>query len=352
VIVTPLKPSRMPSLKLKYSRGSYFRPYREHDELRIGTGTLSHKGSGRSLEVGVLHVRRAHRDRDSVLLTTGLALGVGGSDLADLYFERWPIQENSFKDGAAVGLNKHRGNCGRMVANVAVITELERIDARVKAGVVERRQLADAAPELQRTQLEAQRRHERACASLATRRRRLDALVAEGRREGKMLGSAAVEHRSALQRSEETAAEAAAAQAALAKNSLRATELDVMLADAAARCRKLEHQRSIRQLDVALDTVLTATKLACALLISFALREYLVATPMTPHTFATRLFGIRGRRELRPGAERIVFYENPRDPVTNAALKDACLRLNRRRLSRDGRRLRYELVAHDGGGFE
>ena len=74
VIVTPLKPSRMPSLKLKYSRGSYYRPYRDHDELRVGSGTLSHKSSGRSLEVGVLHVRRTHRDRDTVLLTTGLAL--------------------------------------------------------------------------------------------------------------------------------------------------------------------------------------------------------------------------------------------------------------------------------------
>lgn len=352
VIVTPLKPSRMPSLALKYSRGSYFRPYREHDELRIGTGTLSHKGSGRSLEVGVLHVRRAHRDRDTVLLTTGLALGMGGSDLADLYFARWPIQENSFKDGAVVGLNQHRGNCGRMVANVAVITELERLDARVKAGVEERKQLADAAPGLQRTQLEAQRVHERACAALATRRRRLDALVAEGRREGKMLGGAAVEHQTALQRSEETAAEAAAAQAALAKSLVRANDLDVTLADAVARCRKLEHQRSIRQLDVALDTVLTATKLACALLITFAMREYLVATPMTPHTFATRLFGIRGRRELRPGEERIFFYENPRDPETNAALRDACIRLNRRRLSRDGRSLHYELAAHDGSRFD
>jgi hypothetical protein len=35
VLVTPLKPSRAPELELRYSRGSYYRPYREHDELRI-----------------------------------------------------------------------------------------------------------------------------------------------------------------------------------------------------------------------------------------------------------------------------------------------------------------------------
>jgi hypothetical protein len=116
-----------------------------------------------------------------------------------------------------------------------------------------------------------------------------------------------------------------------------------------SRSAHLEHQRSIRQLDVALDMVLTATKLSCALLITYALREYLAATPMTPHTFATRVFGIRGRREVRPEEERIYFYENPRDPDINAALADACRRLNARRLSREGRRLRYAMARPSGG---
>ena len=58
--------------------------------------------------------------------------------------------------------------------------------------------------------------------------------------------------------------------------------------------------------------VLTATKLACSLLISFALREYLVGTSMTPQTFATRFFGFRGRREVRPEEEHVffLFYSN------------------------------------------
>ena len=351
VIVTPLKPSRMPSLKLKFSRGSYYRSYRDHDQLRVGTGTLTHKASGRSLEVGVLHVRRTHRERDTVLLTTGLGLGMAGSDLADLYFARWPIQENSFKEGAAVALNQHRGNCGRMVANVAVITELERLDTRAKAGTEERKQLAAAATELERVRLKAHRLHQRAASALATRRRRLDALVDEGHRDGKRLGAAAIEHQVALLNSEESAAELSDAKDAVAKSGKRAAELDDLLADVAARSEKLQHQRSIRQLDVALDMVLTAVKLACSLLITFALREYLPVSPMTPHTFATRLFGIRGRREVRPEEERIFFYENPRDPDTNAALADACRRLNLRRLSRQGRRLYYELARHDGTRF-
>ena len=118
------------------------------------------------------------------------------------------------------------------------------------------------------------------------------------------------------------------------------------------RADKLQHQRSIRQLDVALDMVLTATKLACSLLISFALREYPVGTSMTPQTFTTRFFGFRGRREVRPEEEHVFFYENPRDPEANATLADACRRLNLRRLSRGGRSLRYEMAAHDGSRFK
>ena len=106
VIVTPLRPSRAPALQFEYSRGSYFRPYRGNDELRIASAVLTHKSTGRSLEVGALVVRREHRDSDTVLLTTGLSQGMEGRDMADLYFARWPTQENAFKDGEAVALDE------------------------------------------------------------------------------------------------------------------------------------------------------------------------------------------------------------------------------------------------------
>ncbi|HEY0987984.1 MAG TPA: hypothetical protein VGD80_13060 [Kofleriaceae bacterium] len=73
VLITPLKPSRVPSLELTYTRGSYYRACRENDELRIAEATLVHKASGRSLKVGALLMRRAHRDVDTVLLTTACA---------------------------------------------------------------------------------------------------------------------------------------------------------------------------------------------------------------------------------------------------------------------------------------
>lgn len=348
VIVTPLRPARAPALQLEYSRGSYFRPYRDNDELRTATAVLTHKSTGRSLEVGALLVRREHRESDTVLLTTGLSLGMEGRELADLYFARWPIQENAFKEWAAVGLDEHRGNCGQMVANVAVVTELERLEARAKADENEHRELAEAKPRLEEELGRTRKEHQRAVDALATRRRRLDVLIADGRREGKQLGTAAVEHQETLVRTEATERAFNLAQEALKQNHARTIELDAERTKLTARRKKLEQQRTIRQIDVALDRVLTAAKLTCALLITFALREYLCAMPMTPHTFASRVFGIRGRRELRPGEEHVVFYENPRDPEINAVLAAACQRLNHRRLTRDGRQLRYEMAGADG----
>ena len=341
VIITPLKPSRVPELELSYSPGSYYRPYRDNDELRIAEATLVHKTSGRSLTVGALQVRRAHRDTDTVLLTTGLALDMEGRDLADLYYRRWPVQENAFKEAKVVGLSQHRGNCGRIVANVAVVTELERLESRARREDETLRQLSAQADDLARDAEERARQHRRALAALATRRGRLDELVAQGKTDGKAFRNAALDHQQSLVRVEATASAAAQAQAAHDKNEARRAELERRKQDLAARQKRLAAQRTIRQLDVAQDMILTATKLTAAQLIAFILREYLPSTPMTPETFLRRVFTIHGRKEIGETEERVVLYENPRDPLVNDALRHACARINWRELRRNGRALRF-----------
>lgn len=341
VLITPLKPSRVPSLDLRYTRGSYYRPYRDHDELRTAHATLVHKASGRSLEIGALLVRRAHRDADTVLLTTGLALGMEGQDLADLYYRRWPVQENAFKDGEAVGLKEHRGNCGRIVANVAVVTELERLKARAAHDAEAIRKLPDETALLETAVAEHTREQRRAESALATRRQRFDDLIAQGKTTGKTFARIALDHQRALVRAETTTQLATKASAALDKTCRRRNTLESRAAEIADRRRHLEPQRTIRQVNVTQDTILTATKLTALQLISFAIREYLPTMPMTPQTFVQRVLSVRGRKETSPDHELIVFYENPRDPLVNDALHDACNRLNRRKLQRADRRLRF-----------
>jgi hypothetical protein len=341
VIITPLRPSRAPALELRYSPGSYFRPYREKDELRVATASLLHKSTGRSLDIGALLVRREHRESDTVLLTTGLALGMEGRDLADLYFSRWPIQENAFKEGAAVGLDKHRGNCGRMVNNIAVVTELERIQRRIATDEKKRRSESRKTKPLERDLEQKRREHQRAISALGTRRRRLDGIVAQGRHEGKQLGHAAVEHQQALTHAETAQREFDRAQQQLKAHHARLSQLEMTLSKLAKRREQLEPQRRIRQLDVAQDSILTAMKLTALQLIAFALREYLPSLPMTTQTFVSRVFSIRGHRVLRPEQELVVFHENARDPEMSAVLRHACARLNSRSLRRNGRLVQY-----------
>lgn len=341
VLITPLKPSRVPSLELTYTRGSYYRPYRENDELRIAEATLVHKASGRSLEVGALLVRRAHRDVDTVLLTTGLALGMEGHKLADLYYRRWPVQENAFKEADALGLNEHRGNSSRIVANVAVVSELERLESRARRDADALKELGSETAALETAVDEHTREQQRAESALTTRRRRMDEAIAHGQTTGKVFARIALDHQQALVRAETATKLATKSRAALEKHRARCAAIEQRADEIAARRRHLEPQRTIRQLDTTQDTILTATKLTALQLISFALREYLPSMPMTPQTFIQRVLSVRGRKQIERDQELIVLYENPRDPLVNEALRDACSRLNRRALRREGRRLRF-----------
>ena len=343
VIVTPLRPSRAPELDLAFSRGSYFRPYRDNDELRVARATLHHKSTGRSLELGALLVRRSHRASDTVLLTTGLELDWEGRDLADLYFSRWPLQENWFRAGAAVKLDKHRGHSARMVANVAIVTEMEQLRARrektqkrlatVEAGLEARTAAAD---EARRVDTEAQGR-------LETCRSRVESAIAKGRIHTNEFTTAAVEHHQALKAAEIAQADQVRAQTQLDGVLLRKQRLEDDLTKAGNRLAAVEPLQQIRQLDTALDMILTATKLTGLQLISFAVREYMPTHRMTAQTFIARLLAWPGRREPGLDVERIIFKHNPRDPEMASALREACEVLNQRGLSRDGRKLQYQV---------
>lgn len=343
VIVTPCKPSTFRELELHYSAGSYYRPYRDGDELRVASATLRHKSTDREQEVGVLLVRREHRDSPFALLTTGLALGFKGRTLADLYFKRWPLQENFFKDGAALRLDRHRGNCGRMVTNVAVATELEHLDVRLLAAEEKLARINEQLPETEHILKAAHSTHRKASVELAVQGQQLDHYITAGETKTAAFAKAAVAYRSATTENENAAAALERTETAIERaQTLRENTLDD-IEKMAARAAELEPMREIRQLDVALDTVLTAMKLTLAMLVTFVLREYLPSAGMGTETFLNRVFTLPGRRETTADREHIVIYDNPRDQRVHAAIVEACEILNARALVRDGRALSFAI---------
>lgn len=346
VIVTPLKPSRTPELELSYSRGSYFRPYREHDSLRVARAKLLHRSTGRELSLGALIIQRHEREHETILLTTGLDLGMKGRDLADLYFARWPVQEGAFRDGSVVGLDRHRGNSGRIVSNIAVVTALDRLERRTQDQSSKRDGLFEHQEQLEADLGHAERELHAAQTGLEGSRHELDALVtAAGARapDGPALARAVVEYQQAAAQAELATEGCNAARRELEAVYQRAERLDAEAEQIAARKLKLEPRQEIREVDVALDMILTATKLTASLLIAFVLREYLAGSHLSPQTFLSRVFNLRGRREIAGQEERITFYENPRDPRINEVMAAACQRLNSRRLTRKGRCLVYAM---------
>jgi hypothetical protein len=345
IIVTPLRPSRAPELEIRHGPGSYYRPYREHDQLRIGTATLTHKSTGRTLEIGTLEVKREHREQDTILLTKGLVLGESGKDLANLYFARWPLQENFFKEGGPLGLAEHHTNCAEMVLNVAVESKLERMGRQRREAETKLAELEATREACEANAKKTNERFEEAMKERATRRKKFDSIVAQGVRDGKKFAQAAVGHQAALAVSE--AAEIARRKAQEKWKGMKA-KLELMrekierIEKEEARLRPLT---KIRQLDVAAEKVLTASKLALSLLITFVLREYMPLVPMSSQTFIPRVMHLPGRREIAGKQEAVIIYENPRDPEVNRAIAAACAALNERRLQRGGRSLSYRVEA-------
>ena len=231
-----------------------------------------------------------------------------------------------------------------MVANVAVVTEIEKLSARIeqKEGT-----LAELVAKTEPLEQKAERHRgedEQASAELATQRRHLDELAKSGPGKGQDAAGTLVGYHDALVRAEKAGAERGRAEKALDRHRDRVCNLEKDSEASKNKRARLEPRRMIRELDVEQDRILTATKLTALQLIEFVVREYLLGFLMTPETFVSRVFSIAGRREVTAELEQIVFYENPRDPKVNAELADACIRLNARNLKRNGRLLRYAMA--------
>ena len=82
------------------------------------------------------------------------------------------VQENAFKEADALGLSEHRGNSSRIVANVAVVSELERLESRVRRDADVLKELVNETAALESAVDEHTRERQRAESALVTRRRR------------------------------------------------------------------------------------------------------------------------------------------------------------------------------------
>jgi adenylate kinase family enzyme len=167
-------------------------------------------------------------------VTNGLELEEPSKNLADLYFRRWPIQENFF-----IELNK----------------ELPVREAKAKEIKIEKEEVSR---------------------ELVQCRKTLDTLITNGLRDGKELGNAAARHQLTLAHYEAVDIKDRKAEKNYTERRAQQEKSNASLIEIKEKKEKLIPLKTIRKIDVELDKILTATKLTFSLLITFVLREYLL----------------------------------------------------------------------------
>jgi len=342
-LVTPLPATIAKPERIRFDRGSAPQPFRDGDTIREGTVELkdSHQ---RGVVVQARAIVIEHWDQPgdwTALATLADAEQWTARQLATLYFERWPNQENFFRQGnQAVALQRVQGYGKRLVANTSVLTKLDEQEVRIERKRQRLEQLEEE--HQQRTAAlhelgKQQRRQERYAAK---RQERVDAAMQAPRVTRK--GQRALEE---LKEAHATLGELAEQKK---QRQAKREQLEQQLHKGQGQLQrweaeraKLSSRREILEADVSKDTLLTTLKLTLAMLAHFVVVEYFPHRPMLWATFLSRLALLPGRRETTAEAITTYIQANPRDRELMASLEAACELINQRQLNKGSRTLRF-----------
>jgi len=267
------------------------------------------------------------------------------ADVANLYFERWPQQEAKFRAiNQAVGFKDVHGYGKQLVDNISVVTELDRIDQRIRnlASSIEQKTLEQARrTEELNEQQKALRRQER---RLETVTHHIDERMTGGQRITPKLQRVAKEQRTLVASVRKESALALRRQKALDHMGTQRARQEAELADREDQKQRLESRRTIYKHDTELDSLFSVLKVGLVLLVTYVLKEYLGDASMEPVTFLERLATLPARFRTTPELELVTFLYNRRDPDVMKLLASNCNAINARRLrTRSGRLLRLQV---------
>jgi hypothetical protein len=344
--VTRFRPSLLAGKRI-FNRTNY-RAYRNGDRVRMGVVDLNDPES----KQGFLRVRVVEVERRSKGTVTYLGASTlleerdwDATQIADLYFERWPNQEANFRAvNQALGLKEVHGYGKQLVDNVSVVTELDELNNKSRR---REKQIEQDTAELEQ-QLAEQREHHK----LLTRLEKLDETLTHqvqtrlgtGLRITPKLRQLALEQTSAAQESNKQALAVARCDKKTEQLNAQLERQKEQLNQYQARQATLESRRRIFRHDVELDSIFSVLKVGLVLAITFVLKEYLGGACMQPVTFLERVATLPARLRVLPKLEILTFEYNPRDPDVMALLAEHSESINARALrTRSGRTLRVQV---------
>ena len=344
--VTRFKPSLLQGKRI-FNRTNY-RPYRDGDRIRTGLVDLNDpQARGQTFRVRVIEVERRSKGTVTYLGASTLLAerDWSATDIANLYFDRWPKQEANFRAvNQALGSKQVHGYGKQLVDNVTVITELDELDQKIRASQEQRKQRTEQLQQ-QRQQLHEQRKQMRRLERRTeTLTRHLQDRVTRGQRITPKLRQTAKEQKAVAQQARRCTQAVARGVKKTACLSSQLERQQRQLEEYQQRQQTLQSRRRIFQHDVELDSLFSVLKFGLVLAISFVLKEYFGDARMAPITFLERVATLPARLHILPDVEILTFEYNRRDPDVMALLSQHCDAINARALpTRSGRTLQIRV---------
>jgi len=343
--IVPLR-SQVVGPNAKFEEMGEWSAYGEQgDEVCEGHLWLNDSRKGESpLRVRVAGRRRHRTGNVSWYATNAPADDFPATDVVRLYFDRWPAQEHVFRDGnGRVGLDVHHGYGKKKVDNVAVIDGIEKLDARIGRCGAQREQLHEKLQNLEAELADWREAEEELTSGAGELGHMVDTAVADGRTAQDEFEPSYSALRDMHRFLPEAQVECARLQEQVEHTQQKLEAIEQRRHRAEQERVRLAGRTQIFTVDTVLDEIMTAYKLTFMNLAVYLMTQYL-GVRMEMDTLIRAVLTLPGERVRTKTTETVRIYRQPRDPTTMAAVAAACEKLSARKLKRDKRHLRFELV--------
>ena len=278
--------------------------YRDRDELCEATVHLHGKDAPEGgLTLRAVQMRRTggRHPQTTVFATNASVEDLSTQDVVAIYLDRWPRQEQTFRDARnGGGLNRSFGFGREAVEHIALTSKRAKAAARLERAK-DRVQKAEAAVT------------------------RLTVALAD---------APAAARKEALALAKQKAADARRTEALQSEraDSLQSTPTTII------------------KRDVGRDAIMTCLKLSMTTLVEYVLQEYFGHLATDFRTYIEQLVALPVTIRTTPDRRLFQIHANLRQPDRMAQLDLALQEINRRNIHRDGQRLEFELVTVTASG--
>ena len=326
-----------------------YRPWRNGDRVRSGLADFNDPDApdGKKFRMRVVEVERRTSQKIIYLGASSLLHENEWKpqDLADLYFDRWPLQEANFRAvNQAAGFKSVHGYGKQLVDNISVINKLDELSKKtVNAEELLIRQQSDM-DACEKKVREENKILNRKIRRQGTVKNHIESKMKSGKTVTQSLQGLVKEQHELIDEVTLKKEQVLKCQDRYDKTKPKHDNTQARLDGYRKEKEKLQSRRKILAHDVELDSIFNLLKVALVLMITYVLREYLGNAHMDALTFLERLATLPARLRMTPDLEIVTFKYNKRDPDVMALLEKYCETINSRGLrTRSNRKLRIQV---------